>query len=839
MTRLSEWPDLIAEPAQHSNGQQPRHPCGRLYMIGNAHLDPVWLWRWQEGFQAAKATFRSALDRLAECDDFLFTSSSAAIYEWIEQHDPALFAEIAARIAEGRWQIVGGWWIQPDCNLPSGESFVRQALYGQRYFQAKFGVMARVGYNVDSFGHHAMLPQILKQSGLDYYVFTRPEPGEMGLPGRLFWWESDDGSRVLAFRIPFEYASWGHDLERYVRRCVGELKPPFDELMCFYGVGNHGGGPTRENLASIRRMQQDPRLPELCFSTPDRFFAALQTRDLPFPTVHGELQHHASGCYAVHSAIKRWNRQGENLLLAAEKFATLASTLSAQSYPDLSQAWKNLLFNQFHDILAGTCIEAAYEDARDLHGEAMTIGARALNNAVQAIAGQIAIEAQPGMQPIVVFNPHCWPVRTNVEVELNGVQEGAILCDDADCELPLQFVRPAALISGWRRAICFTAELPALGYRVYRVLPSGEAQPRSAGSTVETPDKATSVLLELGRFRLSVDPASGCIASLYDKRYEVEVFRGPAAQPVVIADSSDTWGHGVYRFDDVVGAFTATNIRLLECGPVRTMLRVESAYGTSRLIQDFILYADLDQVDVRVTVDWHEQFKLLKLRFPINLNFLRGIYEIPYGRIERPTDGAEEPGQSWFDLSGIVRGGDLAYGVSILNDGKYSFDIYQHTMSLTVLRSPIYAHHHPTQPQPTAPYTFIDQGVQRFSYTILPHAGTWEQGETVRRAAELNQRPIVLVESFHDGPLPQQAGHIVVEAANIVVGVLKHAEDGQALILRGYETSGAATTTTIRLPLWGREIVAHFRPYAIKTWRIPPDPLAPVEETNLLEDTPG
>ncbi len=261
-----------------------------LQMIGNAHIDPVWFWQWQEGFQEVKSTFRSALERMKEYDDFHFTSSSAAFYEWVENSDPGMFEEIRARIAEGRWQIVGGWWIQPDCNIPGGESFVRQALYGQRYFREKFGTTARVGYNVDSFGHNGMLPQLLTKSGLDYYVFMRPAPHEKGLPGDLFWWESDDGSRVLAFRISFEYCTTGEDLEKHVRRCAGEIKDPFDHTMCFYGVGNHGGGPTRENIESILRLNADPELPELIFGTPDGFFGRMSASGLTFPTVR---PHHA------------------------------------------------------------------------------------------------------------------------------------------------------------------------------------------------------------------------------------------------------------------------------------------------------------------------------------------------------------------------------------------------------------------------------------------------------------------------------------------------------------------------------------------------------------------
>ncbi len=352
-----------------------------LYMIGNAHIDPVWLWQWQEGYHEVIATFRSALDRLTEYDEFVFVASSAALYAWVEHSDPVMFAEIKARIAEGRWHVVGGWWIEPDCNIPGGESLVRQALYGQRYFREKFGVTAATGYNVDSFGHNATLPQILRKAGQRYYVFLRPMPHEKDLPSHLFWWEADDGSRVLAFRVMFEYCTWSKDLEAHIRRCGDALKAPFDTGMGFFGVGNHGGGPTRENIESIRRLSTQPDLPRLVLSDPDTFFAHVESQDLPIPVVHDELQHHASGCYAAHSGVKRWNRTAENRLIAAEKWSAVAALATGQPYPraEFTRAWQGVLFNQFHDILAGTALEIAYEDARHLYGEALTAADRALN----------------------------------------------------------------------------------------------------------------------------------------------------------------------------------------------------------------------------------------------------------------------------------------------------------------------------------------------------------------------------------------------------------------------------------------------------------------------------
>jgi alpha-mannosidase len=292
----------------------------------------------------------------------------------------------------------------------------------------------------------------------------------------------------------------------------------------------------------------------------------------------------------------------------------------------------------------------------------------------------------------------------------------------------------------------------------------------------------------------------------------------------------------VYRFHETIGAFGARSVRLTEQGAVKATIRVESEYGASRLIQSFTMYHELDRIDVHVTVDWREQFKLLKLTFPINLNFLRATYEIPYGHIERPTNGEEEPGQSWIDLSGLVRGAEVPYGVSLLNDGKYSFDVQGREMSLTVLRSPIYAHHDPALPQPDVQYSFIDQGIQHFNYTLLPHAGGWEQSGTARRAAELNQQPIALVETYHEGLLPQQDSYLSVDRDNIIVSALKQAEEGDDLVIRCYETNKVATRVTIELPKWGRRIAAAFGPCEIKTFRVPRDAALPVVETNLLEE---
>ena len=276
-------------------------------------------------------------------------------------------------------------------------------------------------------------------------------------------------------------------------------------------------------------------------------------------------------------------------------------------------------------------------------------------------------------------------------------------------------------------------------------------------------------------------------------------------------------------------------MRRVEHGPVKTVLCVVSEYGASRLVQDFALYRELDRIDVHVVVDWREQMKLLKLRFPLNLNQMKVTNEIPYGHLEHFANGEEEPGQSWLDLSGISRDNLAMYGLSLLNDAKQSWDVAIRDIGLTVLRSPIYAHHIPALPQADGHYSFIDQGIQHFNYSLLPHPGLWEQAGTVHAAAEINQPPVTLVATSHAGPLPQRDSFIKVVPDTVVVSVLKQAEVDDAIIVRAYETTRVACRALIRLPHIERVIDTEFGPSEIKTFRVPRDPAQPVVEVNMLE----
>lgn len=791
---------------------------GVLHLIGNAHLDPVWLWRWPEGYEAARATFRSVLDLMSEDPEFVFTSSQAAVYEWIERGDPGLFAEIKERVREGRWRIAGGWWMQCDCNIPSGESLVRQGLYGQRYFLEKLGVMASAGYNVDSFGHNAMIPQILKKSGMDAYVFMRPDAKENPrVPRPLFRWESADGSSVLTYSIPESYCSWGEWMEEKLRRTASLLTQHTD-VMEFYGVGNHGGGPTRDNLARIRRLREDRSLPELRFSAPDMYFASVTANAGDLPVWREELQHHASGCYAAHSEIKKNNRALEHLLESAEKFCVMANVLTGLGYPhdELTRAWKAVLFNQFHDILAGTSIREAYDDARDLHGMARQTASEALVFALGAIASQIDTTGE-GV-PIVVFNPSSWQRNDYCECELHGFGTRVRVKDDNGRVIPCQVIEPSAVVTpGGRTRICFPAQVDSIGYRLYR------AFAEEAGE--ETGLSATKSSLENRLLRIDIDPGSGQLLRIVEKRTGREVL-SDAVEARVITDPSDTWSHGVFSFHDVIGCFSEGELELIERGPVRATIRAKSRYNDSTLVQEYRLYDDRDWVEVDCRVDWHERQCVLKLAFPVNVTAPGATYEIQYGHVSRPADGEEEPGLRWVHV------GDEEYGLCLVNDSKYSYDVLGNTLSLTVLRSPVYAHHVPRELDPHGDYEYIDQGVSRLRYRLVPHRGSWRDVLPHRLADELCMPLMAVVQSGHPGNRRSRHSFVSVDAPNVVVSAIKQSEEKDGIIVRCFETHGRPAKCRFQLSVPNVSWDADIGRYEIKTWLIRENE---VVETDLLE----
>lgn len=812
-----------------------------IHMIGHAHIDPTWLWRWTEGFEEARATFRSALDRMNETSAFKFTASSACFYQWVKNAEPKTFDRIRERVREGRWEVAGGMWIEPDCNVPCGESFVRQGLYSQRFFQREFGLRAKVGFNPDSFGHAGALPQILKKLGLDYYVYMRPSPAqEMDYPdGTTFWWESPDGSRVLTCNLP-ECYNGDPDTWEQIKRLPGFafLNQGQTQILGFYGVGNHGGGPTKRSIAQIIEAQKTEDMPHACFSTLREYFKAFEETMEPgnIPVIKNELQHHARGCYSVHAGIKRLNRQVEHAIMSAERFATAAWLLDAQKYPhdQFEKAWLDLLYNQFHDILAGTSLESSYEDSRDQLGAARHRAEVITNQSVQSIARDIDTSA-PG-NTIVVINPLPWPVTQPVSV--SPIVERTLtkplrLVDGDEQEVALQKVRGERVGSG---RYMFVADIPAMGYSIYHARSSEAGALTSPGLRSSRggprPVEASRTHLENEWWRIEFDPYSGHICRLYDRQKKIEVVEKGNVL-VCLADNSDTWSHDVKEYRVEAGRFGQAQLRLVEEGDVLATVRIISRFGASEAIQDVTLYRDSDVIDCSFRVNWQEQYRMLKLAFETRIEEGVATYEGPYGSQTRPANGHEEPGQQWFDLTGAIEGD--SYGLAVLNDGNYGFDVLDGAMRVTMLRSPAYAHHDPARFDASAGYAIMDQGWHEMRFRLVPHAGSWQDARVVKRAWELNVPLAAHVESAHPGPRAPRATLLGTEADNVLLSVVKQSEEGEDLIVRGYETAGRPAQTTLHIPHLAKSFDLKFTPHEIKTVRINVRTWE-LSDVNLLEE---
>jgi alpha-mannosidase len=812
----------------NSSPWPPQAPEYRIHMTANSHIDAPWLWPWPEAMSVVHSTFRSVLDRMNEFPDFTFTQSSAQFYLWVAATDPAMMDEIRQRVAQGRWDVVGGWWIEPDVNIPNGESLVRQGLYGQRALQQLFGRMATLGYNPDSFGQTGTLPQILKLEAMRGYVFKRPMAPEKQLPGDLFWWEGPDGTRLLAYRIPLD-AGFEEFLPYWVRQFITKLPEPTKDLMMFYGAGDHGGGPTKVLIKSIVEMQKQPGAPTILFGTPDHYFDEVEK--LPnLPTVAGELQHHSVGCYTAVSEIKKDNRVTEAALATAEKMASLSSVVAGFEYPlnDLTAAWKKVLLMQFHDTISGTALPQEYVVSRHAYGYAQEIADQVMSMATQKVAWQIPTD-DPQSEYLVVFNPHAWDAKLNVEYDLGwddwtGKESNAPLEDERGISVLHQWTQ-ASTVYEKRMKLVFTAAVPAFGYRQFRLRKSAKAAPP------ESAVHATERSMENEHLRIAF--AEDGTLSIFDKDAGAEVFRsGKGGRAVVLNDPSDTWSHGVRAYTQEVGSFGNAHFHLLENGPLRAVVRVRTSYNASTLQTDWILHAGARTIEARGALDWHEHLKILKFSFPVDVENPRPTYEVAYGYQERKAEGDEDPGQRWVDMSGERNG--RTYGLAVINDAKYGYSAQGSDLRISVVRGAVYAQHEPAKIEPGGEYLWQDQGEQTFRMLLMPHAGAWQEAGVVREAEEFTAPVPVVYQGIHRGTRPLAASFLSVDAPDIVVSAIKKSEDGDDLIVRCYETAGRQSQATLNLGWANQHWAGSFHPLEIKTLRVPRAG-GEIREVNALE----
>ncbi|HEV2762091.1 MAG TPA: glycoside hydrolase family 38 C-terminal domain-containing protein [Pyrinomonadaceae bacterium] len=778
-----------------------------LHVIGHSHIDAAWLWPWRDGSNLVLTTMRSALDRMKETPEFRYSHSSSAHYAWAERADPKMFAEIRERVREGRWEPVGGWPVEPDCNIPSTESLARHCLYGKSYFQRALSLDINIGFNPDSFGHPAGLPTLLRAAGYRYYVFMRPQEHEMKLP-LLFWWEGPDGSRVLALRIRRGYSEPAHRLRLAAEN---NFQPGFEHAAFFLGVGNHGGAVTREQIRQVIEMRTDSSLPELRFSTVREFFAAVESSPgfSTLPVVRGELQYHSRGVYSAHGEVKQNNRRAERWLGRAEAVSLVAAVAHGREYParEYAEAWHKVLFNQFHDIMAGTALYTAYRDTRDQLGAASDAALTNTVGALEALARRVDTRAvKEGA--VLAFNPLPWPRKALVEYHternpgLNPwipVPAGVVPITHLEArdgqKVPLQF-RPSDSMTQVYPRITAWVDLPACGYKVFEVAHSA--------TPPETPPFQDFFTLNEEGFGISSLKAS-------DGK---ELLAAPVGL-VVIADPSDTWGHGVLSYRQEAGRPQFVSARRIEDGPVLRLTRHRARWQNSDIVLDVAHYKALDAVELRFIIDWREREQILKLEVPTALTAPRVFAKVPGAIAERTPTGMEEPYQDWVALQGRIGGEE--YTVGLINDSTYSYDCKGGLLRTILVRAAPFARHDPHQVPHNDAGAWQDQGRQERRFWLVRARGPLAALALDRLAAEMQTPAEYVLDSAHEGTEAWERSFLSVSPGTVEVLALKRAESGDGFVLRVQERAGRATEFTVESDALNLKHRAQLKPWEVKT----------------------
>lgn len=747
--------------------------------IGHTHIDVAWWWTVEQTKEKTARSFATVLKLMDEYPEYKFMSSQPQLYVFLKERYPDLYERVKRRVAEGRWEPEGGMWLEADCNLTSGESLVRQFLHGKRFFKDEFGVDNRILWLPDVFGYSGALPQICKRSGIDYFMTTKLSWNQYNkIPFDTFKWRGIDGSEVLTHFISTQDV--GQSTERFITTYNGTLHPDAilggwrryqqkemdNDILVAFGHGDGGGGPTRAMLETGRRMEKGVRgIPKVRQAFVRQYFEELDARvrdDKRLATWVGEFyfEYHR-GTYTSMARNKRSNRKSELMLMDLELLSVLAERQGVP-YPaqEIDALWKKVLLNQFHDILPGSSIHEVYEVTRAEYAAVAEQGGALLAERLQVLAGE--------GDGVTVFNT-LGNARADI-VSLGDVQENW-MADDQGNRYAVQQTEQGA--------IAYLTDLPSKGYRGF-VPSAGEAEVSPFlidGYTIQTPF-----------YRASFDE-DGRLAELVDLVNQRSVLREGAAgnQLRMYEDKPiyfDNWDIDVFyaeKFWDIGGV---TQMRWIENGPVMAALRIDRAFSGSTMSQEIRFYARSRRIDFVSYVDWKENQHLLKVQFPLDLNTDEATFDIQFGNVTRKTHKNtsweqarfESCAHKWMDVS---EGG---YGVSLLNDCKYGHSVDDGVMALTLIKSGI-------EPNPVT-----DQEEHWFTYSLLPHAGSWQDANTPAEAANLNQ-PCYAIK----GCPASRGSFATVDKENVILETVKRAEDGEGTILRLYENRNRRSTVALTL----------------------------------------
>ncbi len=725
-----------------------------IHIICNAHIDPVWLWPWQAGLDEVLATCRSACDRLDKHPDLIFTRGEAWVYEQIERTDPGLFERIRGHIAEGRWQIVGGWYLQPDCNLPSGFALEKQIELGKRYFEERFNYFPTVVMNVDSFGHAATLPKLMRKAGQEFYVMMRPGEHEMNLPARIFRWRGfEDGPEVTVFRIAGSYATTrGLNLDHF-KRSLTELPEDIKDTMCFVGIGDHGGGPTEEMIQWCREHREAIEGATLEFSSPQKFFEKIKTQQELLPLVVGELQYHAVGCYSVYRPTKVALRKAEHMALQAGIALAKDPAPEPEAPRQLDEAWRRVCFHHFHDTLGGTCLASAYEQVNAQLGQAQALSDERTHYSLRR---QLNALPDDSLQRMIFFNASDQPYNGYVEfepwLEFQKWQPDWTLLDENDQCLPCQEMESEALVQ-WPTRILLRLDAEPGALRVVRIDPEAKE-----------PVGGTSAPLKVWEARGAggtIDNGSGCRIDLNARLLQLGAALSlPLPRLEMIEDLTDTWSHGInaYAEGPVVTPQWQPGLHI-DHGPLMASLIQDGRIGDSRLRAEWRVYAGDLLVELFLRVHWMEARRVLKYTMSFESEIQSRLDGIPGGVLRRASTGCESPFRD-LTLASLANGDQIG----IVAPDVFALDAKPHRMRMTLLRSPPFAQHIPPAgglsgvlqtPSDISPrQRFTDQGEHLFRFRFF--AGRDLDVQALERHACMLQRPLIAADLTRGMPTRRQ-----------------------------------------------------------------------------------
>jgi len=791
-----EFTDSVIRAYEYLENDFYNEYCGETQStvsgIGHTHIDVAWLWPLDITRMKTIHSFSTVLELMDHYPEYLFMSSQPQLYDFIKKQRPDILERIKEKVEEGVWEPEGGMWLEADCNVTGGESFVRQLLFGTRFFREEFGTECRVLWLPDVFGYSAALPQILRKSGIDYFMTTKIFWNEYNrFPYETFEWEGMDGSSVLTHFIT---ATDTQSSKSYGSTYNGRLSTPHvkgswenytqkelnDDVLMSFGYGDGGGGPTREMLEEGRRLARGiPGCPRYEMKKSRDFFEQLDERvsdNKRLPKWVGELYLELHrGTYTSVGKNKWYNRKLEMLLREVELFSLMASTSNLALYPqqDINDSWETVLLNQFHDILPGSSIMEVYQESQAQYAEVMDRMNERLLEALQ----RIAHSAVSGDDKCVVFNQLSFERYDIAKVQTDKEYTHALGKDGN--KIPGQMIEEEG--QGY---FIFVAKTPSMGYSVFDLI-------------CEKPEESSICVSENGMendfVRIEFD-GNMHLVSIFDKCNERELVEaGQKANEVIAFEdkpySWDAWDVSIYYNDKSWSVDDVESVEVIETGPVRAGIKIRRSFLDSVIEQKIYMYSFSPRIDFDTYIDWKNDHILLKAAFPMDIHAEKATYEIQYGNVERPThwntswDYArfEVCAHKWADIS------EADYGVSLMNDCKYGHDIKGSVMRLTLLKSA-------TRPSPVADY-----GEHYMTYSIMPHSGDFRRGGTVEQAYSLNNPLRAVVPSGGVNILGDSCSFVSVDSDNVVVEAVKKAEDSDDIIVRLYECHNKRTRAAMKL----------------------------------------